>query len=158
MNLTSDSGKLRIMLVETEEYDCAAMRLLIMEIAPHQTDVFWSQAYAFALNDVRRKPLDLIMINFYLGRYRNGFALAEELRSRGCQLPIVLFGRSETLADLPMQSNVDILNIDRKLPEQLRHLLHDHLGRIAPRQAARLRSITTTETEVGEVSEVSASR
>ena len=103
MNFASDSGKLRILLVETEVNDYAAMRLLIMEIAPHQTDIFWSQAYAFALNDVRRKPLDLIMINFYLGRCRNGFALAEELRGRGCKLPIVLFGRSEALADLPLQ-------------------------------------------------------
>lgn len=85
-----NSGSIiKVLLVEDDEDDYLIAGDLLAEIASIQYDLEWISNYEKALEAIAEARHDVILVDFYLGRY-TGIEILQAALEMGCKTPIIM--------------------------------------------------------------------
>ncbi|MES1217360.1 MAG: ATP-binding protein [Bacteroidota bacterium] len=88
-NPKSDSYRIKIAIIDDDEYDYFLIKDYIKRIEGNNFIVDWCDDYDEALKKIKAKAYDLYFVDYRLG-HRTGLELLQETSGMGCDDPIVL--------------------------------------------------------------------
>ncbi|GAB4303702.1 MAG: adenylate/guanylate cyclase domain-containing protein [Oscillatoriaceae cyanobacterium] len=79
----------KVLLVEDDEDDCFLTRDLLAEIGSIPYEVEWMATYESAVEAIKANRHDVVLVDFYLGKWTGLEILAAAL-AQGCKMPIIM--------------------------------------------------------------------
>src|SRR5215831_438798 len=84
-----NQNKIRIAVVEDDEYDFLIIKDYISEIEGRSFDVDWYDDYNSAIDAIRNRSYDLYFVDYFLG-YKTGLDFLDEAGALNFDDPIIL--------------------------------------------------------------------
>ena len=128
-----------VLLVDDDEDDYILARDLIGEITTNEYRVRWVQNYQDAVHALITAPADVCLLDYRLGA-RTGIEVISEVRSLGCEVPIIfLTGQTELELDVEaMHAGADDFLIKGRFsPRELERAIRYAIERAATGAAQR---------------------
>ena len=96
----SDTGDIRVLLIEDDEDDYVLLFNLLTEVSAARYQVTWTQTYEEGLRELEKGDYDVCLLDYLLG-VRNGLEILSTLEESPRRPPIiVLTGQGDYLVDL----------------------------------------------------------
>jgi len=87
--MKSSTSTVRVLLIEDDEDDYLLTRDMLSEFGADRFDLDWVTDYEFALNALKRRQHDVILLDYSLGA-KTGLDFLREAIALGCQSPVIL--------------------------------------------------------------------